>query len=125
MKRNKKWRLFGFIWLSIIAFIVFTVFYGREQRTKANYKIQFAGIIYKIKKSARQYDDVFVTNGKNCLLLHDLIKRDRGYVIAIGDSLIKTGNSSCFVYKRVNTIIFQACDLGYSMYFSEKKPQCP
>jgi hypothetical protein len=116
---------FWIYWLSIVAFIVFMVFYKREQRTKANYKMQFAGVIYKIKTSARQYDDVFVTNGKNCLLLHDLLRRDRGYVIAIGDSLIKAGNSSCFVYKRSNTIIFQSCDLGYGMYFSEKKLQCP
>jgi len=125
MNKNRNKRIYAIILLASIAFFVIMVFYKREQRTKANYRIGFSGVIYKITKASRQHYDVYVTNGQKCMLFKDLVRRDKGYQIAIGDSLIKPINTTCFVYKRKNIIIFQSCDFEYSFYFSDETIKCP
>ena len=110
--------------VSIAAFLVIKVLIDRENRTETNYKIGYARVIYKMQKASRKYDDIFVTNGLSCRLLKDLARRDTGYDLQIGDSVIKPANSSCFIYKRVDRIIFKACNLGYSIYFSDEEIGC-
>ena len=123
-KLTNKTKYGGILIVAIMAISIVWVLWERERRTNANYKMQFSGVIYKITKVARQNYNVYVTDGKKCMLLNDLLRRNERYEINIGDSLIKLGNNSCFVYKRNSTVIYRACNLGYGIYFDEDSIPC-
>ena len=114
-------------WMILIAMCsaVAVVFYNREASTDAFFKKEFSGVIYEIKKTVKMYDNVYLTDGKTCVLLIDLIRREKQYDITIGDSLIKLSNTYCLTYKRKDSVLFMGCDSKYGVYFSDMDLKCP
>ena len=107
-----------------MASAVLIILYKREHRVESDHKFHFSGIIYDIRKTTRQHDDVYVTDGHKCVLVKDLLRRDKGYEINIGDSLIKPIESDCFFYKKGDSPIIRLCNLGYGIYFSDFNIPC-